>query len=132
METANPTLQQKKVRTALRWSEEQYADFMYNCGLAYLQFYIGNEPQEVLSHIRKSKTFWNWWKLHWQKRDEEFFQKWKEEVIDGNCNAGLEWLEIYFEYHDPKTLAAEIYPSGVVLGESYATMIDQLNKEAVA
>jgi hypothetical protein len=33
------------------------------------------------------------------------------------------------EYHDAETLAAEIYPSGVVMGVSYKRMIQELFDE---
>jgi hypothetical protein len=124
MEAASTTMQQE-IQKAIGWNESEYAQFIYDCGLAYLIYYIGDESEEILSQIRKSRIFWNWWKIHWEKRNEGFMVKLNDhsEVED--------WLEVYLETHDPKTLASEIYPSGVVLGESYEAMMRKLRKEVM-
>ena len=114
---------QQSVMQVLKWNEQDYADNVYNCGLAYLQYYIGDESMLIISQIQKSKTFWNWWKKHWEKRDENFLS------VVNNCVGSYEWPEVYLELHDPRTLAEEIYPTGAVLGESYDNMMQELQKE---
>lgn len=116
---------QQCVMHVLKRTEQEYAENIYNCGINYLQYYIGEESPAILSEIQKSKTFWNWWRQHWQQRDENF-------IAIVNSSVGVyDWREVYKEIHDARTLAAEIYPSGVVLGESYDSMMQQLQREVL-
>lgn len=107
------------------WTEQQYVQMVYDCGLAYLQNVIGNQNEEVLSYVRKSEVFWNWWKMNWEMRDAEFIEQlpelnlWEEE-------------DEYKNIHNPRTLADAIYLNGQVLQESYAVMIGELNKTVTA
>lgn len=116
---------QRDCMKLLGWNEEQYAGFIYNTGIAYLSNYIPNYPQ-VVSQITRSEVFWNWWKMHWEKRDKEFMEQcygWDE---------GREYyIELYKNLHDASTLAAGIYLNGQVLEESYANMIGCVTKEQV-
>lgn len=120
--TINSNLQQQ-IETLLKWDDLYYSKFILEGGISYLHFYIKDEGGEIIDHIRRSKIFWNWWKLHWAARDKEFIET-NVDVLDYRIAR-----QIYNSVHDPATLAAQIYPSGVVLGESYASMIDQMNKE---
>jgi hypothetical protein len=73
----------------------------------------------------RSRIFWNWWKLHWYARDKAFADSYYK-LMRLDCVQ-----EIYESVHDARTLASSIYPNGVVLEESYAIMIEQLNQEAL-
>lgn len=117
--------QQQQVQRLLFWSEEQYAWFQYETGLAYLKFYIRFEYGR--KQLEERKTFWNWWKNHWNNRDAQFLGlQFLQEL------SVAERIDIYTDMHDARTLAAEIYPNGVVLGDSYKQMIQQLIDETHA
>ena len=114
---------QKGVMALLLWDENKYAQYVYDCGIAYLNKYLPDYPQ-VVRQIIQSKVYWSWWKIHWQKRDLEFMEQCY------NWDEGVEArIEVYEQLQDPRTLAAAIYLNGQVLQESYAAMIQQLTKE---
>lgn len=117
---------QNRIIDLLQWDDGRYEKYVFECANAYLYAYIKNEAEEVINQIKRSKDFWNWWKLQWQARDEAFIasiiQPIKKDVA----------RQLYQYLHCPATLAAELYPAGEVLGESYAAMIGQLNKREVA
>lgn len=108
----------------LGWDEMQYAEFQYNTGLQYLQHYIPRDP-EGIDQLAGNRIFWNWWKNRWADRDQQY------------CNPGTPMLTpgtrlaMYHLVHNPEFLAKEIYPNGVVLGASYAVMINEVIKEEV-
>ena len=116
---------QQQILTLLRWDATQHGQFIYDCGLSFLNYYIKDESPYIISCILRSRIFWNWWKLEWYTRDQAYATHFYK-LMHMDCNH-----ELYFDLHDPKTLAHAIYPNGVVLEESYALMINELNKEAV-
>lgn len=130
METQNQAHQKRalalkqKVCELLGWDELSYAENQYSSGLQYLQHYIPKDPDGI-DQLAQNKIFWNWWKVRWADRDEQF------------CNQGTPLLmlqtrlTIYQLLHNPKLLANEIYPNGVVLSASYAVMIKEVIKEEV-
>ena len=120
--TIDKSLQREVIKT-LQWSEEQYFDYIFQCGVAYLNKYIPQYPQ-VVKQIIKSKIYWNWWRLHWEQRDKEFLKS-----IDYAPHPLLDPVEIYQEHNDPRTLAEAIYLSGKVLENSYAEMIGKITAE---
>ncbi len=117
---------QNKIIQLLQWDDGRYEKFILESGNAYLYAYIKNESEEIIDQIKRSKEFWNWWKHHWQTRDEAFIAS----ITD--CIKKDIARQLYQHLHDPATLAAELYPAGEVLGESYANLIQQLNKKGVA
>lgn len=119
MQTLDRSLQ-KEVQAHLGWDAEQWAQFVYDCGITYLAKYLPAYPQ-VVTQITRSTIFWNWWKAHWEKRDIEFL-----ETIDASNDGIIDPVEIYKEQHDPRTLAEGIYLNGQVLQESYADMIGKI------
>lgn len=120
--TIDQTVKQQ-VLQLIGWNEEQYTQFIYDCGLAYLQQVVSNESEEILSAIRRSEVFWNWWKLHWEMRDMNFI-----EICDVWDEGLTERFDLYLNNNHPPTLAQAIYLNGEVLQESYATMIHDLHK----
>ncbi len=116
----------------LRWTEMDFSKFQYEQGIAYLKAYTsppiplsGREGEEInewaVSALERSRLYWNWWKNHWVNRDEAFIE------FTNNTAHDLETRrDIYSDMHDGKTLAASIYPNGIILNESYALMITEL------
>jgi hypothetical protein len=121
---SEPTCQQaraialkQRVAKTLRWTDLQYATYQYEQGCAYLMKYLNGDGYSV-SVMERSRIFWNWWKNHWMNRDEGFLE------FVANTVYGLEDLRTFYsDVHDAETLAACIYPNGVILNESYAVMV---------
>ncbi len=111
----------QKVCSILQWKEEQHNQLVYDSALSFLSHYLPMESDYMISCITSSRVFWNWWKMHWNARDQVFTEHYYG-LVRLRCAEDL-----YKELHDPKTLAYEIYPDGQVLSESYAKMIGELN-----
>jgi hypothetical protein len=112
---------QRRVCRLLGWDELQYNMFMWEQGCRYLEYYIPSDSWGR-QMLEQNKLYWNWWKNQWAKRDAEFLSK-----IQGGDYEAVRLC--YNEYHDAKTLASEIYISGVVIGISYKRMIQELFDE---
>lgn len=71
--TAQPTANQvrRQVCTLLGWTYDQYAEFIYERGIAYLHWYLP-ALEEQRNKLERSKLYWNWWKNSWMLRDEVF------------------------------------------------------------
>lgn len=117
---------QQKVCAILQWPQQKHSQLVYDCGLAFLYHYLPLENEFMIHCITSSRIYWNWWKLHWQSRDQ-VFADYHFTLVRLQCAEDL-----YKELHDPRTLANELYPNGMVLSESYANMIGELNKSEVA
>lgn len=113
----------QKITQLLGWTEMEYSECIYQTGLDYLQTYIPGDAHGITA-LERSRIFWNWWKNHWQQRDEQFLAN----ICPANYPSAH---KLYVWWHDPKRLAKRIYPNAVVLHDSYAQMIDEFNKEVV-
>jgi hypothetical protein len=114
---------QQQVISFLKWDEGQHAQFVYDCGIAYLENLIPEYPQ-IISDISKTRNYWNWWEKHWELRDMEWL-----EAIEGAYGSNQYFENLYKEHHDPHTLASAIYLNGKVLEESYANLISEITKD---
>jgi hypothetical protein len=112
---------QQKICAILQWKEEQHSQMVYDNGLSFLVHYLPMESEFMINCITSSRIFWNWWRLHWNARDEQFASLYFNLVRLKDAE------DLYKELHNPKTLAYSIYPDGVVLEETYAKMIGELN-----
>lgn len=107
----------------LEWNEEQYCWYKYRQGLEYLRVYLFGDAHAI-SIIERSPVFWGWWKNHFTIREEEYLQHTQElENMPISKRAAA-----YVKLHDAKMLAEEMNPTSQMLGDSYATMIQQLIK----
>lgn len=111
---------QSQIDQLLKWHEGEYGNLLYSSAVKYMEGFIPEYPL-VVTQILKSPIFWNWWRFHWEQRDQEFINQ---------CEDLQEEVEImrdmYYEVHDPRTLVTAIYMSGQVLEGSYAKMINDL------
>jgi hypothetical protein len=115
---------QKQVMALISKDDKQYNQFVYDCGLAYLNELAPQYPQ-VTTEITRSETFWDWWKGHWAVREMEFL-----EIIDESpAEAIIDVMQVYNDLHDPKVLAEALYLNGQVLQQSYANLIGKITKE---
>lgn len=105
----------------LKWSELQYADFQYETGIAYLQNYIP-ENQQGIDKLIRERIFWQWWKNNWMFRDLAYSEE--LDLMKVSLSARI---TLYRDIHNPKVLAAEIYPNGMILGAAYAQTIKELH-----
>jgi hypothetical protein len=105
---------QASVRQLLKWSEEQYCTFLFETGLAYLEAYF-QQDQQAIDLLKVKREFWNWFKNHWQYRDQIFFESFLQEDAPLHLKR-----ELYTSLHCPDILACEIYPSKIVLGHNFS------------
>jgi hypothetical protein len=115
-----------QVCAELRWTEEEYNDFWMDAGRKYLETYLNGDAYSIET-LAKSGIFWKWWKNHWMARDESFL-----EFVVNTAFGISDKRDNYLELHNATTLARCIYPTGVVLNETYANMITDLVHEEVA
>lgn len=111
---------QQRIQQLICWDELQYGEFVYECGLQYLQALI-RDNQEAIAALECSRIFWSWWRNHWAIRDKQFLGK----VNIYAPASGI--LMFYQHYNNPRKLSGRIWPNAVVLHESYARMIGEFN-----
>jgi len=78
----NPDKIKKRIQNELHISEDQYLNYAYEAGLAYLEsrrdsFYkrFPGECDKIDSFIRRlviSHLWWNWWMEEWKAVDSQF------------------------------------------------------------
>jgi hypothetical protein len=110
-------LQRNKARIIdlLKWSQDEYSVFIWNCGLRYLGLYLVKD-EAAIRDLESRKVFWNWWINLWNARDEAFVEEF-DGLEDGYTDARLR--AIYYRIHKPETLATELHPPRVVFGENF-------------
>ncbi len=96
----------------LQWEEQQYCDYQYQMGIAYLMWYLPCD-EDGRRQLECSRLYWNWWKHTWSMYDDSFF----------SFKIGLKKCSLqtrrtaYKKLHCPRTMAVEIRPNDVVLAE---------------
>jgi len=99
--TAQANNTRRQVCTILGWKYAQHSQFMYERGLAYLQWYL-----PTLEHSRdkleRSQLFWNWWKNCWLLRDQVFASNLTAYPLKVDST-----LRIYRETHNSRELLLE-------------------------
>ena len=96
----------------LNWEIMDYCQLQYDCGRAYLYWYLPCDEQ-ARNVLERSKTYWGWWRQQWAIHDESFLSH--KQVIQETPIRRL--AELYRELHDPRALAVEMKPNSVVLEE---------------
>jgi hypothetical protein len=107
-----------QVCNLLNISPLEYKEFQYKQGCAYLQSYIPKYPA-IIDELLQNKIYWAWWRNEWLNRDEVYVLN--VEIL----NIPNRWL-LYKHLHDPHVLIQDIQPNKFVLGDSYATMMQQV------
>lgn len=119
----------------LQWTDMEYSNFLLECGMAYLHFYLPPADDWGRKMLQSSKTFWSWWRSQWSQRDNDFVCQFSEGLAVNDsgdlqeCYTVENLRIIYQHVNNPATLASDIYPNRVVLDESYNQMICELIKE---
>lgn len=107
---------------------EERSLLMYEYGLQYLTISCRGIT-EIADEISGTKSFWNWWKYHWQLRDQSFTESLESTQQKGNSISKQLALQLYQNTHSPVALSCELNMNAVVLQDSYALMVDKLNHE---
>lgn len=131
-----------QIMELLGWSEEQYNHYQWEQGRKYIEVYLP-EPGAAKA-VRKTREYWNWWKLNWYRRDraimdsmqtievgeKEFVQN--VYVREGQINTLLykaqpitvaEMEADYREIHDGETLAKAENTFGEILSRSFCNVL---------
>jgi hypothetical protein len=110
----------QQVCALVRWTEEQYAWYLLETGLEYLQHRFADPS--IIGKLEASVYYWNWFKNHWMNRDKAFVETYEYAPADDEEEPEL----VYRERNNARTLAAAIYPSGVIMKESCKEIIKEL------
>lgn len=94
--TANQT--RREVCKILGWNYQEYADFIYERGIAYLQWYLP-AMAEHRDKLERSQLYWNWWKNLWKVRDDVFVYNMTSFPLKKENT-----LKIYRETHNAKEI----------------------------
>lgn len=107
----------QQVRRLLGWSERRFSEFVAAKGIQYLKEVLFADDDAVLQ-LTKGDMFWQWWRNHWNKRDEEFLLYAGEYVLDHR-------LIMYEELH---TITLDKYPHRPIMEQSYSLLMEQIIK----
>lgn len=111
----------QKVCQLLGWDLETYTNYQHEKGLEYLKEVVCDDAWSV-QQMAKTPLFWRWWVNHWNARDAEFISTWN--------NWPISWLRR--KYNDLNAVEGfSFWPHKIIMEQSYAIMIDEVNKEAV-
>ncbi len=101
----------------LKWSSDDYNTYQYETGIEYLQHLLPAD-EECADMLSRSKIFWNWWRHQWASRDKRLILAayyWRYNAEDLTL--------IYKENNNARTLAAAIFPNGIIMRESARAII---------
>jgi hypothetical protein len=102
---------QEKVLALLEWTEQEFCDFRYKNGIAYLHWYAPvNENHRFV--MERSRMFWRWFRCVCNTIDFEFINN--PDVL--NLSVTLR-RSLYTSFHCPRLVAKDIKPNQVVLAE---------------
>lgn len=111
----------QQVCKLLGWTLEQYTEYQELKGLEYLADQICGDVWGV-NQVAQTPLFWRWWVNHWNTRDAEF--------IADAPNWPKSWLKR--KYEDLNAVdGITFWPHKSIMEETYAILIDCVNKEAV-
>lgn len=109
------------IMALLGWSELDYGNFQYNTGIRYLEENFELDEASIDFLVRQ-RIFWQWWINEWNLRDER-------EYLPLVANSPVPW-KVYMTIHNPRDIKRR--PADIVLSETYAVMVGQLNDELKA
>jgi len=112
----------QQVCKLLGWSLATYTQYQENKGLEYLRDVVCGDLWSV-NNVAKTPLFWKWWINHWNARDNEF-------ITTIASQWPSDWLRR--KYDDLNAVEGfTFWPHKVIMEQSYAIMVDEMNKEAV-
>jgi hypothetical protein len=93
---------QTQIQQLLKWSDEQYGQFIYSTAIAYLHKYIPGDADGI-ANLERDKIFWGWFKNQWNIRDNEFLM-----AVNGLCKDDARAL--YFDFNSSQSLVEDMWP----------------------
>ena len=112
-----------RVMDELGWSRYKYTILKYAYGEAYLRASLKADEKTIVL-LSSKREFWNWWKLQWYIRENDFFMC----IADEQLNT-QQMRCLYHLMNDPVMLATDMSSYGKVMEESYARdLVPVLNK----
>lgn len=99
----------KEICLLLNWTEMQFADYQYKCGIAYLYWYLPCD-EWARQQLERSKLYWNWFKILWTSHDALLVA----DQLFSACDCAKR-LKDYEWMHDPRSLVNEYKPNSLVL-----------------
>lgn len=96
----------------LNWTDQQYCEYQYENGIAYLMWYLPCDDY-ARHQLERSRLYWNWFKYQWMLHDESLLSY---KVSVRECSVKT-LLPLYQNLHCPRALAVEIKPNSVVLAD---------------
>lgn len=105
-------LQKKDITMLMQWTHEEFCNYQYQFGLAYLQhrFPADFKARQILE---RSRIFWNWYKFVWVQYDYSLLS-FKRSLQECNLHT---LRQCYEHLHCPQAMAADTRPSDPVLEE---------------
>jgi hypothetical protein len=119
-----------QIETLLGWNNSTFCHFQEAMGYTYLKDELGSDFQSARELVYM-KTFWNWWKNQWVKRDMQFL---KDVMATGKklpqSIYRKERIEsTYMQYHKANSILFS--PHKETMRASYCRFIGRTNKEVV-
>lgn len=119
-----------QIEALLGWDNATFCQFQFTMGYAYLYEEMVLDAM-AMQELVYMKTFWNWWKNQWIKRDIQFLRDVR--CMGKNISKTIYKKEsiayTYQQYHATQSIF--FIPHKEVLRESYARFIGKANKEIV-
>lgn len=111
----------QEVCKLLGWTMAQYVAYQQEKGLEYLADQVCGDLWSV-NQVAKTPLFWRWWVNHWNARDAEFIADVRNWPIDWRTR----------KYEDLNAVEGfTFWPHKVIMEQSYAHLIYDVNREAV-
>ncbi len=105
---------QAETIATLGWSADQYAQYVYDCGLNYLFAYLPDD-KDGRQQLERQSLFWNWWKLNFHRRNDEFLR-----IVESLPQD--EQMGFYHLLNNAYELVRDIRPGKNVVGNAFATI----------
>lgn len=108
----------------------EYHNHVMDVAYEYLEKNIGKDKFGK-NLLLNSKSFWVWWRIQWDRRNRLFIHEASLGGVDHIIQPDTRTMikDLYMETHSVNEI--HVYPSRMVMEDSYAKMIGQVFDEAV-
>lgn len=102
-------------------SKDTYSRVVYNTGIAFADYYYGNDF-EVVTLITSSKAYWDWWRNQFEQTNDAFIKRHESSRWDSQ-----KFCDLWMKCHEPESVIA--YPSQYVVEEAMSRIWGKVWKE---
>ncbi|MCH5690004.1 hypothetical protein LWM68_40760 [Niabella sp. W65] len=107
---------QELICELLSWSADEYSEYMYNAGLAYLKTYMPAYSDGIAEKFEKSRVYWNWYKALHTRIDATIID---DEGTNHFAKLNLATKRaLYNDLHDAQKKVQEWKPNKIVWQEA--------------